>query len=68
LGHYFDSNDECTSLPSPLRKVVKFHAQHDEVGFVVAIAHEGVAHQTNNQKQHQRWLKSQKLETNLNES
>jgi hypothetical protein len=29
---------------------------------------ESVAHQTNNQKQHQRWLKSQKPETNLNES
>jgi hypothetical protein len=34
----------------------------------VAIAHEGVAHQTNNQKQHQIWLKSQKPKTNLNES
>jgi hypothetical protein len=29
---------------------------------------ESVAHQTNNQKQHKKWLKFQKLETNLNES
>jgi hypothetical protein len=68
LGHYFVLNDECISLPSPLREVAKLHTQHDELGFVVAIAHEGVAHQTNNQKQHKKWLKFQKLETNLNES